>query len=229
MSDPAPASTNPFDGPDIIGTVTENKDDGDVTVVINPSAAPTQLSVAQMMQMMQQMQLTINTLAASKAAPAAASGTNTPDQPGTPREKELQAELQAQKEKHEQERAELKASLTAAIFCGCSKGNNVCGRGPCKCFTGGKTCTIRCGCRAVSSVCCNDATPGVTARKKRQEIAAMEDDDEEALIAKLAAIKVKKAAKSVQSLHTFVRDCNLAREFCAFADCLLYSVLFCCR
>ena len=194
---PAPASTNPFDGPDIIGTVIDNPENDDVTVEINPSTVPTQLSVTQMMQMMQQMQLTINTLAANKAAPAAASGTNTPDQPSTPREKELQAELQAQKEKHEKERAELKATLSAAIFCGCSKGNNVCGRGPCKCFTNGKTCTIRCGCRAVSSVCCNDATAGVAARKKRQADAAMEEDDEEALLAKLAALKVKKAAKSV--------------------------------
>jgi hypothetical protein len=172
------------------------------TGVVLPDAFMAQMMA--MMQNMQNMQLKIDTLEAQKVA-GASSGVNTPDQPGTPRELELQDELKKEREKNRKAEAELKAKLVESIFCGCSKGNYVCGRPPCKCYVGGKTCTARCGCRAHPAVCCNDATHGVKARKKRQEEAAMEVEDDEAILAKAAAIQARKAAKSVTQHNTTTR------------------------
>jgi len=212
------------------------------------SGAPDMM--ARMMAMMEGLALQVNTLKAEKAVAAPANGSDSPAQPSTPREMELQAKMEemtlkqaeemavarahveaAQKQaaaiqkQQEEERAAAKAALVASIFCGCSKGTNICGKGPCKCFTGGKGCTARCGCRAVSSICCNDATAGVSARKKRQELAAT-PPSKAMLLAQLAAMEAEeKAIQSVTRAQQYAGDATFAVPFSHFSYWFLYAFM----
>jgi hypothetical protein len=131
-----------------------------------------QMKMLMDMMKMQQTSATASSSSAS-ASSAPSSRCDSPAQPGTPRELELQEELRVMKIKQATELAEFKKQAAAAIFCSCSRGS-VCARGPCKCFTGSKQCTARCGCRADPIICNNNATPGVAARKARQEAAAID-------------------------------------------------------
>ena len=200
-----------------------------VSSVASSSSAPASSPagpdmMARLYAMVEGLSLQVNTLKAEKAA-APVNEPGSPAQPGTPRELELQANMAELKQKQAEElatarahveaaqkraaaiekeqaeeRAAAKAALIANIFCGCSKGTNVCGKGPCKCFTSGKGCTARCtGCHAFPAICCNDATTGVSARKKRQED-AVSPPSKAQLLAQLAAMEAEE--KAIQSVNT---------------------------
>lgn len=129
----------------------------------------------QMHQMMEMMKSMMMKQPNSSATSSSYSGSDTPEQPGTPRELELQAELSALKKKQADELAAAKKDLATRIFCSCTTGGCCTAGKPCNCTNSSKTggapkpCTARCGCRGISTICFNTATPGVQARLEKEK------------------------------------------------------------